>query len=157
MTVDLNPMNRAAAAEWKAFLTSVRGQYGTFKMGDPSGATPRGAGGGSPIVSTASQTGLTLDVAGFTSSATGILKKGDWVQVDDGSTPRLYMNLADVDTTSGGVCTLDLWPSLRAVPNSGSTIYVNSCHTVWRLASAASWQVDGPDINQISFSAMEVL
>lgn len=40
--ITLPPMKRADAEQWIAWLMSLRGQYGTFLMGDPLGATPRG-------------------------------------------------------------------------------------------------------------------
>jgi hypothetical protein len=158
LVVELNPLSRAAAQPWVAFLTSLRGRYGTFTMGDPSAATPRGSAGGAPKVKTGSQSGLTLSTYGWTSSATGVLLAGDYVEVYDGGNPRLYKNLADVNTTSGGVATLDLWPTLRSAPNSGATITVNSCVSVWQLTdNAVQVAISGPGIHRISFSAEEAL
>lgn len=158
LVVELNPMNRAAAQEWIAFLTSLRGRYGTFTMGDPSAATPRGSATGAPVVKTSSETGFVLNTAGWTASATNILRKGDYVQLNDGATPRLYRSLADVDTTSGGVAALDLWPNLRSTPVSGTALTVNSCVTVWQLTdNGFITKIDGPGIYMISFSAEEAL
>ena len=158
MVVELNPMSRAAAQPWIAFLTSLRGRYGTFVMGDPSAATPRGPAGGSPKVRTSSEAGLTLSTYAWTGSATGVLLAGDYIQVNDGTSPRLYKNLVDVNTTSGGVATLDLWPTLRICPNSGAAIMVNSCVTVWQLTdNGVQVAITGPGIHHISFSAEEAL
>jgi hypothetical protein len=158
LVVELNPMNRAAAEEWISFLMSLRGRYGTFTMGDPSAATPRGLATGSPVVKTSSESGLVLNTAGWTSSADNILRKGDYIQVSDGTSPRLYKNLQDVNTTSGGVAALDLWPTLRTTPASGATITVNSCVTVWQLTdNGMQIKVDGPGIYFLSFVAEEAL
>lgn len=46
----LPPMKRADAEVWAAWLTSLKGQYGTFLAGDPLGCTPRGAATGTPLV-----------------------------------------------------------------------------------------------------------
>jgi hypothetical protein len=41
--VTLAPMrDRADAEEWNAFLLSLRGQFGTFLLGDPNASTLRG-------------------------------------------------------------------------------------------------------------------
>ena len=40
--VSLPNMKRQDAEYWVTFLLSLRGQYGTFLLGDPLGATPRG-------------------------------------------------------------------------------------------------------------------
>lgn len=158
MVVELNPMNRAAAEPWIAFLLSLRGRYGTFTMGDPGAAAPRGSATGSPIVKTSSETGLVLNTTGWTSSATNILRMGDYIEVSDGTSPRLYKVLADTDTTSGGVAALDIWPKLRTTPTSGAVITVNSCVTVWQLAdNGAQVKVEGPGIYYMSFVAEEAL
>ena len=40
--ITLPPMKRADAEQWVAWLLSLRGQLGTFLLGDPNGAAPRG-------------------------------------------------------------------------------------------------------------------
>ena len=75
--VTLPAMNRADAEQWVAFLVSLRGRFGTFTLGDPVGASPRGSAGGTPLVNGASQIGGTLAIDGCTASQTGWLKAGD--------------------------------------------------------------------------------
>ena len=58
--ITLPPMKRVDAEQWIAWLISLRGQLGTFLMGDPNGATARGAATGSPLVNGGSQTGGSL-------------------------------------------------------------------------------------------------
>ncbi len=41
-TVNLPPMKRDDAAAWKAALVSLKGSLGTFLLGDPDYALPRG-------------------------------------------------------------------------------------------------------------------
>tara|TARA_R100000655_G_scaffold44042_1_gene80633 strand:- start:4030 stop:4368 length:339 start_codon:yes stop_codon:yes gene_type:complete len=62
--VTLPAMSRADAEQWVAFLVSLRGRFGTFTLGDPVGASPRGSAGGTPLVNGASQTGGTLNIDG---------------------------------------------------------------------------------------------
>ena len=62
--VTLPAMNRADAEQWVAFLVSLRGRFGTFTLGDPVGASPRGSAGGTPLVNGASQIGGTLNIDG---------------------------------------------------------------------------------------------
>ena len=57
--------DRSDAEVWNAFILSLRGQLGTFTMGDPNGATARGTAStsaGSPVIS--SQIGSTIFVTG---------------------------------------------------------------------------------------------
>ena len=158
LTVELNPLVRAAADPWIAWLTSLMGRYGTFSMGDPTGVAPRGSGGGTPQVAVDSQTGFTLQIYGATSSAVNWLRAGDYVMLSTSAVNRLYRNLQNVNTTSGGVATLDLWPRLRLIPNSGETVAVNSTVGLWRLQDdSVVWNIRPPGIYEIIFSAVEAL
>lgn len=47
--VTLPPMKRTDAEQWVAWLVSLRGQFGTFTMGDMLGCTPRGTALGSRV------------------------------------------------------------------------------------------------------------
>jgi hypothetical protein len=67
--VTLPPMKRATAEAWIAFLASLRGQFGTFLLGDPNGATPRGAVGGTPLVNN----GAAINAGSFV--------VGDWYEI----------------------------------------------------------------------------
>src|SRR6187549_2995594 len=48
--VSLKPMRRADAEAWICWKLSLNGMEGTFLMGDPLGAVPRGVATGSPVV-----------------------------------------------------------------------------------------------------------
>ena len=66
--VSLPPMKRSDAEVWIAFLLSLKGQRGTFLMGDPNCATARGSASitpGTPVVNGADQTGDSLTVDGL--------------------------------------------------------------------------------------------
>src|SRR5262245_23259769 len=68
---ELGGMNRAEGEEWAAFLTALNGREGTFLMGDPLGAAPRGTWAGSPKVLGAHAAGVkTIAMDGFTAAAT---------------------------------------------------------------------------------------
>ena len=41
-SITIPPVKRDLAEEWVAFLLSLKGPTGTFLLGDPLGATPRG-------------------------------------------------------------------------------------------------------------------
>lgn len=158
LTVELNRLTRTDAEPWIAFLMSLRGRYGTFMAGDPTGTVPRGSAGGTPRVRNNSQSGLLLTCYGFTSSATNILRAGDYIQLGTGGTASLHKVLQDTNTTSGGVCTLDIWPRLRTSPSSGDAITVNSCMGRFRLGdNATPWIVRAPNIYEITFTAVEDL
>ena len=160
-TVSLPPMKRADAEYWNAFLLRLRGQYGTFLVGDKNGETPRGSAStnaGTPVVSGSSQTGNELNIDGLPTSVTGYLLAGDYIQLGSGSTTRLYKVLQDVNTNASGEATLNLWPDLRSSPLDNSSVVVSNAKGVFRLVSnEASWNIDNIGIYGISFGIVEAL
>lgn len=77
----LPPMARAAAEEWLATFIALRGSTGTFLLGDRGGKIPQGSGAGYPSVDGAAQLGKTLATLGWNPSSSGVLKKGDYLQI----------------------------------------------------------------------------
>jgi hypothetical protein len=153
-TVELNPLVRAEAEPWLAFLLSLRGGYGTFFMGDLAATVPLGEAGGSPKIAVDSLNAGVLEIYDATSSADNWLMAGDYLQIGD----RMYRNLQNISTTSGGMATLDIWPDLRSSPSSGDVISVNSTGTLWRLSEdSVSRLVVAPGIYHIAFTAEESL
>jgi len=149
-------MDRASAEEWLAFLLALRGKFGTFLMGDPAGATPRGTWAGTPLVNGASQTGLTLAVDGFSVGATG--KKGDWFQLGSGSSSRLYKLTEDFTANGAGQATLDFWPRLRSSPADNDPLISSAAKGIWRLAAnERGWTLRDITTYGVSFPCKEAL
>lgn len=156
--ITLPPMTRAEAEYWISFLLKLNGPYGTFLLGDPVGGTARGVATGTPVVNGGSQTGNELVTDGWTTSTTGILKAGDYIQLGSGATARLYKVLDDVNSDGSGNATLTLWPDLRSAPADNATITVSSPKSVFRLATAsAQWDVNEASIYGLTFGAREAL
>lgn len=156
--VTLPPMKREDAEKWIAWLVSLRGQFGTFNMGDPSAATPRGVATGTPRVNGASQTGEDLNIDGCTADVTGWLKAGDYIQLGTAGTATLHKVLADVNTNASGETTLSLWPHIRSAPADNATVVVSDTVGLFRLASnESSWSVNEASIYGITFSAREAI
>jgi len=156
--VSLPPMKRADAEVWIAWLTSLRGQYGTFLMGDPSAATPRGLGNGTPLVNGAGQTGDTLNIDGCGANKTNYLRSGDYIQLGAASSATLHKVLEDVSTDGSGQATLTLWPHIRTAPANNSTVVTSSAVGNFRLSSnSAEWSISEASIYGINFSAMEAV
>lgn len=149
--VRLPAMKRADAEEWIGFLASLRGRWGTFRLGDPSGASPRGTWAGTPLVNGASQTGETLAVDGFSGGAT--VKRGDYFQVGD----RLHKVLADA-TAAAGAITLDIWPRLRESPADNAVVTTSNTTGLFRLASNdIEADIDEALVFGIAFGAIEAI
>jgi len=156
--VTLPPMKRTDAEQWIAWLTSLRGQLGTFTIGDPFGCTPRGSAGGTPLVNGASQTGGELIIDGCTADQTGWLKAGDYVQLGSGGTATLHKVLQDADSDGSGNVTLDIWPYIRNAPSDDAAVVTSNTVGNFRLASnEQAWDVNEMAFYGITFGAVEVI
>jgi len=145
-SVNIPSVHRDKAAEWKAMLVGLKGQTGTFLLGDPDYATPQG---------TVSSCVLSGNVGDETASVvmTGTLKAGDYIQLGSGASSKLHQVLLDQD----GDGTIEIWPSLRSNYTS-STVVFNSPKGVFRLATnMTSWSINNASIYGISFEAVEAV
>lgn len=156
--VTLPQMQRADAEQWVAWLISLRGQLGTFTLGDPIGATPRGSAGGTPLVNGAGQTGGTLVIDGCTASQTGWLKAGDYIQLGSSGSATLHKVLQDADSDGSGNVTLDIWPYIRTAPADDATVTTSNTVGNFRLASnQQNWNVNEASIYGMTFGAFEAI
>ena len=153
--VELPPlMGEAEAETWISFLLSLRGRHGTFLMGDPARATPRGVATGTPVIDGADQTGEALATRGWTPDTTGILRAGDYIQIGQ----RLHKVLTDTDSDASGAATLDIWPRLRESPADGALIITANPVGTFRLSSNdTSWIWEAPKRAGVSFGVVEAL
>jgi len=144
--VSIPTVHRDLAAPWKAMLVALKGQTGTFLLGDPDYATPQGT------VSACTLTG-TVGSETATVVMTGSLLAGDYIQLGSGSLAKLHQVL--VDQTGNG--NLEIWPKLRSDYTSAVVVY-NNAKGVFRLASNTSqWSINNASTYGISFEAVEVI
>jgi len=122
-------LTRAEAAPIAAFLAALRGQYTAFDIALPVIGTTRGAGGGTPLVDGAAQTGRTVNTKGWPNS-TAILKAGDFVIF--AGHYKVYMLTADASSDGSGDAALSLEPALFASPADGAAVTVSGVS--WRVA-----------------------
>lgn len=156
--VTLPPMKRADAEQVVAFLMSLNGRFGTFLLGDPANASPRGVGTGTPFVNGGSQSGQDLVTDGWTADQTGILKAGDWIQIGSGLSTNLHKVLVDADSDASGNCTLTIWPDIRSGVSDDAVITVSSPKALWRLAAnEVEFSIDEASIYGITFPCIEAI
>ena len=158
--VTLPPMKYGDAEQWMAWLISLRGQLGTFTMGDPMRCVARGSARGTDtvVVNGAGQTGQDLNITSNQLSKTGYLKAGDYIQLGSGSTATLHKVLVDASTNGSGNATLTLWPHVRTAPANAATVVVQNAVGRWRLAgNETEWSINEALIYGVSFSAMEAV
>lgn len=157
-SVSLPPMPREDADVWRAWLTKLSGLENTFNMGDPLSAEPKGSAGGTPLVAGANQIGNSLDIDGATSSQTGWLLAGDYIQLGTGSDARLYMVIGDVDTDGSGNATISIWPNIRTAFADNTPVVTSDTVGTWRLDSnSTTFQTSENSFTRISFSANSVV
>ena len=146
-SVSIPSVRRDLAADWKAMLVALKGSVGTFLLGDPDYATPRGTISGSPTLSGSAGN----DTVSIT--LTGTLLAGDYIQLGSGSAARLHQVLVD----QSGSGNLEIWPDLRST-YSGETVIYSSPKGVFILGnSTTSWSIDNASFYGISFDAIEAL
>ena len=156
-TFTLPPMKKESAAIWLAFLMSLRGRRGTFKIGDQDRKTIQGVATGTILVNGASQTGNAINLDGFANSTNNVFKAGDYIQINS----YLYMISADVNSNSSGEATVYVEPSLRSgieVINDNTTVIYTNTTTVMRLDSnELNWDTNNVSVYGISFACSEDL
>lgn len=153
--ITLPPMKRADAEQWIAFLISLRGQYGTFYLGDPTAAAPRGT------VTTNSDVNAANGSAGdrtisctITSGET--LLAGDYIQIGTTSNRTLHKVLEDV-TGTGSAQDIEIWPALRESKSSAG-VNILSTNGKFRLASnQQNWSVNEASVFGLTFGAFEAI
>ena len=156
-TFTLPPMKKDKAAIWLAFLMSLRGRRGTFKIGDQDRKTIQGTATGTVLVKGASQTGNAINLDGFTASRANVFLAGDYIQINS----YLYMVSANVTANGSGEATVFVEPSLRTgieAINDNTTVVYSNTTTVMRLDNnELNWDTDKVSIYGISFSCSEAL
>ena len=156
-TFTLPPMKKESAAIWLAFLMSLRGRRGTFKIGDQDRKTIQGTATGTVLVNGAAQTGNAINLDGFTASRANVFLAGDYIQINS----YLYMVSANVTANGSGEATVYVEPSLRTgieAINDNTTVIYSNTTTVMRLDNnELNWDTDRVSVYGISFACSESL
>ena len=151
-------MSQATALAWVAFLTAMRGQYGTCLLKDPTYDGPTGIATGTPLVNGAQAAqAIVLNTDGWTANKTGILKAGDYIQLT-GASKHLHMVVQDANSDSGGHAALDIFPRLReSVADNQAIVLVNPVGTFRLAGNKRNWSVNEALNYGISFDVVEAL
>ncbi len=146
-------MRRDVADRYISFLLKLKGRTGTFLVGDPDHATPRGAGSGTPLVNGAGQTGDTLVTDGWTPYQL-VLVEGDHIQVGTGTDTQLFVALQDVYADSAGNASFDVQPTIQISPADNAVITTTNPRGLFRLTeNKQGYDVDDVSHYGISFGA----
>lgn len=161
ITVEYPPMRRDNASNLIAAMGKLKGPYGSFLIGDSDARAPRGVGTGTPLVNGGSQVGDVLVTDGWTHGVTGILLRGDYIQIGSGNTARLHMVLDDANSDGSGNASLTVWPPVG--PPSRSSYGDNAALTLFNTAGQFAldtdfeWSADAVSTYGVTFTATEAL
>jgi hypothetical protein len=150
--VSIDPLTRAEAQPWIAFLSALHGPKGTFLFGDEIFKSPiNGIPTGTPLVKGANQSGDTLITDGWANS-TLVLKAGDMFSVSN----RIYRALLDVTSNGSGEATIDIWPRAK-LPADNAPLVLSGWSGLFRLIDQdiATMTIQRSQLVTISFSAEE--
>lgn len=128
------PVLRAEAQRLEAFLLSLRGKAGTFRMADPYRSLPLGSNLGTPLVRVATVAGdEAVLTKGWTVSQPDALKAGDFIEIGT----RLHMVLQDADADASGNATVNVWPPIRQVHAVDAPVITRNARGVFALDANA--------------------
>ncbi len=149
--ITLPPMNAARAEQWIGFLLALRGQFGTFLLGDPLRTS---------LLGTATSCSITGTSGANTVSALvpngQTLLAGDYIQLGSASTATLHKVLVNY-TGTGAAADLEIWPALRT-NHTSSAATLSNAKGLFRLSSnEQAWSINEVEIYGITFAAKEAL
>jgi len=105
-----------------------------FEITHPHRSTPKGIATGSPIVTTASQTGSSLNTSGWTFNITGILKAGDIIRI--AGLHNVFHILTDANSDGTGLSTLTIFPDIIAGKSPGASAVITANNVTIRAVIA---------------------
>ncbi len=161
-TVSLPRQRKEYIEPWIAFMLSLKGQSGTFLLGDPNGKAPQG------VISNASVTVLTdgaaatgdsqISVKNLPLDTPSLLVAGDYIQLGHGNTATLHKVLMSVDSDAEGKSQIEFWPALRRNVQDEEVVVTDNAVGKFRLSNNGNrWSINDRSAYQFSFEAMEAL
>lgn len=163
-TVRMPPLNSRDGRDMLGFIASLKGKRGTVLLGDFTQSSPRGIGTGTPVVDTTGSPTPNLAreevlaIRGFTTGQTGILLRGDMIQIGSGSSVRLHIVTEDADSDGSGNALVSVWPALREDIADGVAITLAYPVGLFRLAqNPRQVEIQNLESYGIELSFQEVL
>jgi hypothetical protein len=154
-TGTLPPLTQRQADAWLSALMQLQGMSNAFQLGDPLKATPSGKVQGTPVVDGSIPAGAgsqVLHTTGWTASQINLLLPGDYLQIGY----RLHRVLDAVISDSAGKAAINVWPSLREVPQNGAAIITDNAVGLFRLTNNKNtWSADASKKTRLSFQFQE--
>lgn len=158
ISMQFNNLSGNDRAIMQGFLAKLNGQEHRMYLYDHS-STKRGVAPSNPadtlVVSSAGQTGSTLNASGATASQTGYLKAGDYIAFNN----ELHMVTDDCNSTGSNTVAIPIAPPIRKPTETTSgqdaIDYLQPIYGVFMLASATSWDNQPGVISSFTIEAIE--
>lgn len=140
----------------KGLLGFMDGQVNRIQVGDHSYTGARGALGGTPLVSGASQNGTILVSQGWPNS-TVVLKSGDLISFSNGTYNELKQVTSDVTSSATGTASINIAPEIHSSPaNLASIRTVDPVGTFMLASPVINWTNRPSQIQGVSSPASDI-
>jgi hypothetical protein len=148
-------MERTDYLDLHAFLSSQRGQFGSFTAILPASISPLGTWGGTALANGAASAGASsVAIDGLTISITGIIKRGDFFKFSGHS--KVYQADNDINSNGSGQATLTFFPPLLAAVADNEPLTSSSVpFTVILDGDEMALGLQPPTQGALEFSAVE--
>lgn len=157
MTLTMPPLRGADADLWEGFLLDMQGMANAAQFADPRRPSPRGSIAGTPLTDNTVAGGniamrTTLGTKGWTAGATGVLRRGDYLQIGY----HMHRTKDDVNADGSGKALIRVWPSIRETPADGAAINVATPKGLFCLAAnERTWSGDITRLTRLSVQLQE--
>lgn len=155
ISMQFNNLSGNDRAIMQGFLAKLNGQQHRMYLYDHS-AVKRGVAPSNPadtlVVSSAGQTGSTLNASGATASQTGYLRAGDYIAFNN----ELHMVTDDCNSTGSNTVAIPISPPIRKpTVNSQVIDYLQPILGVFMLAGSTSWDTQTGRVSNFTIEAVE--
>lgn len=142
-----------------SFVYSLRKTVGTFVLRFPGYGKPLGSAKDlavTPLVDGGGQAGKrVLNIKNVPASVQGFLLAGDIVQVGPDNRPHWHCVLSDVDTTSAGKASIDVWPAIRSTSIDNDILVLTEPKGICRMRTVPKIPINPPVLYDISIECRE--
>lgn len=145
-------MEESRASEWRAILTELRGQVGTFKLIVPGYSGPStGYSGSAGLVKGVSQLGTSLITDSWDISIP-LFNRGDYFTINN----ELKVITTTISSDGIGEATIDFEPALRSSPPDNDPFVIVDPFVVMRMSrDDLGWAIRHPVLSSIVVEAVE--
>lgn len=161
-SISLPTQRRDLIEPWVGFLLALKGQTGTFLLGDPSATSPRGSlsqfTASVQVDGNQNSGSSSINLKGFPNNQNNLLLAGDYIQLGSAGTATLHKVLLPVNSNSSGQATVEIWPAVRrSLTDNEPVVYTNTVGR-FRLDNPTSeWTINSQNNFQSTFTAVEVI